>query len=281
MVSRKFVRKPGFTLIEMLVVIAIIAVLMALLLPAVQSARISAQRVACQNQLRQLGLGLHTYHSTHSSFPPGSFIMGPSFPMQTGWGWGAMILPYVGEGPLHQRLDFGSGTAVGGNLALIGQPLALWRCPSDVSLQTIRVFPLDQPPFELASGNYCGSEDVLSPMSHTQLGGIRDGESQTLLLGERLVIPGSNGSLPSTAAWCGQIAYQTAYEYRSAPHLQPSRFYPINLSPTNPTCFGSRHRGGANFVFADGSTRFIDQTIDPVVFEALGTMSGGEVAGAL
>lgn len=277
---RKFVRRSGFTLIEVLVVIAIMAVLIALLLPAVQSARVSAQRVACQNQLRQLALGLHMYHSAQNIFPPGSFFNAQIVPMQTGWGWGAMILPYIGENPLHQQLDFGKGTAVGANLALISQPLSLWRCPSDATRQTIRVVPLDQPPFDLAAGNYCGSADVFCAMSHTQLGEIRDGESQTLMLGERLVNPGSNGSLPSSAAWCGYVAFPTDYDYSSVPFMQPSHFYPINLSDISPSCFGSRHRGGANFAFADGSIRFINQTIDPFVFEALGTMAGGEVATA-
>ncbi len=275
--SRKIDSKSGFTLIEMLAVLAVIAVLLALLIPAVQAARVSAQRIACQNQLRQLGLGLHLYHDSQHYFPPGSYVMGPSFPMQSGWGWGAMILPYIGENPLYQRLNFGAGTAVGANLALIATPISLWRCPSEVPLQTIQVVPTDEPPFQLASGNYCGSVDVLCGMSNTQLSDIRDGTSQTLLLGERQVIPGIEGNPPLTAAWCGQVAFQTEYEHPSAPYLQPTHFYPINLSPTNYFCFGSRHMGGANFVFVDGSMRFISQTIDPLAFEALGTMSGGEV----
>ena len=73
-IERKKTRKMGFTLIELLVVIAIIAILIALLLPAVQQAREAARRSTCKNQLKQIALGLHNYHETHTVFPPGSIV---------------------------------------------------------------------------------------------------------------------------------------------------------------------------------------------------------------
>jgi len=269
--------RSGFTLIEVLVAVAVIGVLTALLLPAVQSARASARRVMCANQLRQLGLALHLYHDSHLCFPPGSYVMGPSFPMQTGWGWGAMILPGVEQGSLHDQVNFGNGTAVRSNLALIARPISLWRCPAEIAPDQIEAFPLDYPPFFLASGNYCGSDEVLAAMSRVRIGDIRDGASRTLLLGERMVQPGENGSLPFTSAWCGQVAFADVYEYRSVPHLSPSRMHPINASPSDALCFGGRHAGGANFIFADGSGRFLNESMDVVVFESLGTASGGEI----
>src|SRR4029077_10454793 len=92
---RRSAVRAGFTLIELLVSIAILAVLVALLMPAVQSVRASARRLQCKNQLRQLGLALHMYHDTHLCFPAGSYVMGPSNTIQSGWGWGAMILPSI------------------------------------------------------------------------------------------------------------------------------------------------------------------------------------------
>ena len=115
--SVRLVRQAGFTLIELVVSIAIIGVLAALLVPAVQSSRDAARRTVCKNQLRQLGLALHMYHEVHRCFPPGSYVMGPSFPMQSGWGWGAMALPYIEQSAIYEQINFGLGTGLGGNLS--------------------------------------------------------------------------------------------------------------------------------------------------------------------
>jgi prepilin-type N-terminal cleavage/methylation domain-containing protein/prepilin-type processing-associated H-X9-DG protein len=267
----------GFTVIELLVAIAIIGVLTALLMPAVQSARASARRLQCKNQLRQLGLGLHLYHDSHLCFPPGSFILGSSFPTQTGWGWGSMILPSIDQGNLYKLIDFGHGNATGSNLGVIATTVPLWRCPSDTDLQVVTSFPINNPPYNLASGNYCGSEGILFPMSCVRIAQISDGTSQTFLLGERLVQPGAGGSLPYTSSWCGQVAFANGYDSCSIPHLMPNRYHYLNVSEVDPNCFGSRHTGGANFLLADGSLSFINNSIDLRVYEALGTTNGGEV----
>ena len=101
----------AFTLIELLVVIAIIAVLIALLLPAVQAAREAARRSQCLNNLKQIGLAMHNYHGTHDTFPPG-YISNTQGNQPTGqeigpgWGWGAMLLDNLEQGPLYNSVNF-------------------------------------------------------------------------------------------------------------------------------------------------------------------------------
>src|ERR1700689_4354781 len=103
--SVRLVRQSGFTLIELLVSIAIIGVLAALLIPAVQGSRDAARRTVCKNQLRQLTLASHMYHEVHQCFPPGGYVMGPSFPMQSGWGWGAMLLPFLEQDAMYRQIN--------------------------------------------------------------------------------------------------------------------------------------------------------------------------------
>jgi prepilin-type N-terminal cleavage/methylation domain-containing protein/prepilin-type processing-associated H-X9-DG protein len=128
--------RRGFTLIELLVVIAIIAVLIALLLPAVQSAREAARRAQCVNNLKQLGLALHNYHSTHNVVPASNQFLGPT--RDLGWGWNAtwavMLLPNMEQAPLYNAYNFMVAAADASeplNSTVTYSQVAFMLCPSE------------------------------------------------------------------------------------------------------------------------------------------------------
>lgn len=214
-------RREAFTLIELLVVMGISAVLLALLLPAVQNAREAANRTTCQNNLKQIGLGLHHYHDSYQGFPPGYTASQPSgdpnFSTSPGWGWATYLLPYVEQGPLFSRLS----DAVAAKLPMTDPSVAsaiqtripLYLCPSDMvpqDLEPLRslagqtAYPLvysDSKPGTIVTGpsSYaaCVGRDEDSDAggiagsgifycnSRTRIGDVLDGTSYTILVGER------------------------------------------------------------------------------------------------
>jgi prepilin-type N-terminal cleavage/methylation domain-containing protein/prepilin-type processing-associated H-X9-DG protein len=126
--SSRYGRRPAFTLIELLVVIAIIAILIGLLLPAVQKVREAAARMSCTNNLKQLGLAAQNYHSTYNCFPPNELY---SFTGGTpSWSWLAFILPYIEQDNLYKQANIPNNT-IAQSAAAIGTVVKPYLCPSD------------------------------------------------------------------------------------------------------------------------------------------------------
>lgn len=291
------VQLRGFTLVELLVVIAIIGTLMGLLLPAVQKAREAANRIKCKNNLRQIGLALHNYNDTLGSLPPGyrTRVAKDGTELGPGWGWAAFILPQLEQDNLHSSIRFDLDIADAANANARVQSLAVFRCPSDELVDPFEVFDAaGQPITTVAQANYVGMigtdevcgcarpNGVLYRNSKVRITDIKDGTSNTLMVGER----SSNLAL---ATWTGAVTNAIVPPVRPSA-LRPEGAAVLVLGHTGPASeghtpnnpinhvddFWSRHTSGVNFLFADGSVRNINNAINPVVWEALGTRAGGE-----
>ncbi len=340
--NRRRLRR-GFTLIELLVVIAIIGVLIGLLIPAVQKVRDAAARMSCTNNLKQIGLALHGYHDANNYFPPGYIDGNPAGPntpdmdVGPGWGWAALILPYLEQNNVYNQINFNQGVGVGSNIAISQQSLPIFQCPSDPFQQAFPVYDssFTNPIATVAHGNYVGcngweecynnagggaqgqGSDGLSGglgqtgnglfyrNSHNNMLNITDGTSNTIIVGER-----SSNHSPSTwtgavtggrcPAWMATQPFTTPYTppasaptgangsaydnadydealvlaHGNATHI-PNADFPV----WDPDVFYSMHSGGANFLFGDGSVHFLSSNINPLTYQWLCTIDGGEVLG--
>lgn len=175
--------RSGFTLIELLVVIAIIAVLIALLLPAVQQAREAARRTQCKNNLKQLGLGLHNYADTFTTFPPGVVHQtgsGITTGLYNNYGWSMLLAPFLEKGNIHTAVNFGVTNLTQAlndpvRRAILQQPVSLFRCPSDPGpdLNTEINFSVSGGSVNLPTSNYVANNGTYS--FRNALGEVRTG----------------------------------------------------------------------------------------------------------
>jgi prepilin-type N-terminal cleavage/methylation domain-containing protein/prepilin-type processing-associated H-X9-DG protein len=297
-------QRTAFTLIELLVVIAIIAILIGLLLPAVQKVREAAARMQCSNNLKQLGIGLHSYNDVNASFPPG----GDSFEGNTrlpssyqSWGWGAYLLPFIEQDNLYKQMGvsntFQLYEVLGDtNLRLLPKTgLKVFVCPSD-ELGGLQLEAPIRRNFngtvntggnnsKMGKSNYIGvagfwdvdssrgvgnqtNDGVLYMNSIVSLNAIKDGTSNTFAIGER-------SSRCGAGAWAGNRNARGGGP-RGCDYTLGVVSYPLNgpgeAGHECPEGFSSDHSGGANFLLCDGSVHFIR---DSIGFNTDGWQTGG------
>ena len=301
-------KRRGLTLIELLVVVSVIGLLVALLLPAVQSAREAARRLHCVNNLKQIGLAVHNHAESRGAFPAGmgSPVLDASFLVA--------ILPYAELQPLYDAVNLSNAKELSvlsnENATVIGRVPAVFLCPSEPS----------GPRGRYDRTNYAGNagQDVLRgegvfigrPLAARD---VTDGLSQTCGVGEwvagrgtpdwgdRLgsvfqMVPSPDdfaafrrrcAGLPTAGAAVGApekgfFWISGGYGYSQYNHAMPPN-RPSCSSPLggfNAVTLGSHHPGGANALTMDGSVHFVKDAIDPRVWTALGTRAGGEVVDA-
>jgi prepilin-type N-terminal cleavage/methylation domain-containing protein len=281
---RKY-RCGAFTLVELLVVIAIIGVLVALLLPAVQSARESARRMTCQNNLKQIALATHHYHDSYVFLPPASTAT--TLAGSSGF---AAVLPYLEQSNLYTLYDFSKGNSDPVNLQVVSQRIKTYLCPTCFFLRKVPNPDCDAN--SRAPGTYAFSTNSGDPWGvangaianantlQTRLAQITDGTSNTFLAGESHW--GFRDYLFTSGPCNGQV--RGGFSYWSSPYPLATAF--TTRGPFNPKAldgdsnrlsnFRSSHPAGVNMANVDGSVRFIAESIDHSVLDALATREGGE-----
>ena len=318
--------RRAFTLIELLVVIAIIAVLIGLLLPAVQKVRAAAARLKCQNNLKQLGIALHSYHDRGSRFPIGIDDATATTDRYTTWP--VELLADIEQGALAARYD--RRAAYGGdpqspvlNGPVFSAVVRTFLCPLDESdsrtdgrgysrSSYVACFSPDGGMVErgVAFAADSGNNTAANPATRVALfnvnrrrscADVSDGLSNTVAVSETITGPNGTADVRGGGWWhrMGCSYVHTLPPNTPSPDRMWSQafagppYYSTSLCvPTKAPCDGSsphmstgmffarsRHTGGVNAVLADGSVRFVPNSVSAQTWQAAGSISGGEVLG--
>lgn len=319
-------RRLGFTLIEVLATIGIVGILLALLLPAVQSAREVTRRSNCQNRLRQLSLAVQNFEATHGGLPDlyyGTFLKQPrtAFDEFHFHSWQTAILPQVEEQSLFEKIDLTFPATAAVNQPNLSKSVTTFVCPSTSIENTVvpdireynngsiptkvigtaarsdyeAIVGVNYKPYVVGSGDLSGIEfgpwgetryDLnRTPISYRpgRLANVSDGLSKTILVGERAGRPDwyrrgkeaepYSNSKPNMGMDNHQAAWgiSTHIWWLVSDHEQ-------SINDTNATGIYSFHDAGANVGMADGSVRFLSESMEQAVLNAMVTRSAGDIA---
>lgn len=232
-------RRSGFTLIECLVVLAIVAVLIVLFVPATRNAREPARRSQCKNNLKQIGLALHNYHDTYQALPPAYTVDAHGKPLHS---WRTLILPYLEHQALYDKIDLSKPWNDPANAAALKTCPSVYRCPSSTVPSDRAIY------LAIAGPDGCLSTTHPRPFSE-----ITDGISNTLMVVE---VPVANA-----VPW---MAPQDADETLLLSFGEETQWH---------------HTTGTHGLLADGSVRFLSANLSPALWQALCTVAGNETLG--
>lgn len=245
----KSTSKSGPTTMIVLLIVGVVAFFccggggIALLLPAVQSAREAARRMECMNNLKQIGLALHNYHDVHNSFPPAYTVDANGNKLHS---WRTLILPFMEQQAVYEQIDLSKPWNDPANQAIANTPLSIYTCPSD-------------PDGATSTTNYMaivGPNTIFSGPDATSFRDITDGTSNTLLVVE---------------------VHQTTTSWMEPTDLDFNQMQ--MMIGGGPTEMGSHHPGGLNVLYGDGAVRFVSQAVDANTLRGMITRDGGEAVG--
>jgi prepilin-type N-terminal cleavage/methylation domain-containing protein/prepilin-type processing-associated H-X9-DG protein len=298
-------RLRGFTLVEVLVVIVIIAMLFGLLLPALQQTREAARRAQCGNNLKQAGLALYQFEAVHGWFPPGS-VVGPlpqvGVTTSATHGVWPFLLPYLEQQAVLNQYDWNVDFSAPANHAAVATQLGILQCASARSNRVVNANHvegaftaggqgacIDYGPVasvnallaQIGLVDAANAQGVLAPNSMCRLADIPDGTSTTLMVAEDAGRPElwrAGRRVPNSFAFGGPWASSAnPVVIWGASDDGTTMLGSCALNCSNNRQPYSYHRGGVNFLFADGSAHYLKASLDLRVLIRLATRAGGEV----